>query len=98
VFHIDHLSPWEGNEVHGYNPPPLDPIEVDKALEYEVKQILDSHKYRNQLQYLVKWQGYDQGHNSWEPATNLTHCSELIKDFHAKHPAIPHRIAASIFH
>jgi hypothetical protein len=97
VFHVDRLSPWEGNDVHGYQPPPPDPIEVDNALEYEVDQILDSRKYRNQLQYLVKWQGYDQGHNSWEPATNLTHCSELVKAFHAKHPAAPRWIAASVF-
>ena len=97
VFHVDRLSPWEGNDIQGEQPPPPDPIQIDDALEYEVEQILDSRKYRNQLQYLVKWQGYDQGHNSWEPATNLTHCTELIKTFHTKHPAAPRRIAASIF-
>ena len=97
VFHVDRLSPWEGNDVQGQHPPPPDPIQVDNDLEYEVEEILDSRKYRNQLQYLIKWQGYNQGHNSWEPSTNLTHCSELIKSFHDKHPAAPRRIAASIF-
>ena len=97
VFHVDHLSPWEGNEVHGQTPPPLEPVIVDDAVEYEVEQILDSRKYRNQFQYLVKWQGYDHGHNSWEPATNLTHCTELVNTFHTNHPAAPHHIAASIF-
>ena len=97
VFHVDRLSPWEGNDVHGLQPPPPDPIQVEDALEYKVEQILDSRKYRNQLQYLIKWQGYDQGHNSWEPATNLTHCSDLIKAFHNRHPAAPRRLAASIF-
>lgn len=97
VFHVDHLSPWEGNDVHGYDPPPPDPIEVDNTLEYEVERFLDSHKYCNQLQYLVNWQGYDHGHNSWEPATNLTHCSELVDAFYTEHPAAPRHIAASIF-
>lgn len=96
VFHVDRLSPWEGNEIHGQAPPPPDPVKVDNNLEYEVEQILDSHKYRNQLQYLVKWQGYDHGHNSWEPAANLTHCSELLRTFHANHPVAPHRLAAFI--
>ena len=97
VFHVDRLSPWEGNEIHGQALPPPDPVEVDNNLEYEVEQILDSRKYRNQLQYLVKWQGYDHGHNSWEPMANLTHCSELLRTFHANHPAAPRRLAASIF-
>ena len=97
VFHVDRLSPWEGNEIHGQTPTPPDPVQVDNDLEYEVEQILDSRKYRNQLQYLVKWQGYDHGHNSWEPSTNLTHAPELVNEFHTKHPAAPRRLAASIF-
>ena len=97
VFHVDRLSPWEGNEIHGQTPTPPDPVQVDNDLEYEVEQILDSCKYHNQLQYLVKWQGYDHGHNSWEPSTNLTHAPELVNEFHTKHPAAPRRLAASIF-
>ena len=89
VFHVDQLSPWEGNEIHSQTPTPPDPVQVDNDLEYEVEQILDSRKYRNQLQYLVKWQGYDHGHNSWEPSTNLTHAPELVNEFHTKHPAAP---------
>ena len=90
-------SGQKGHDNPGQQPPPPDPIQVDDALEYEVEQVLNSRKYCNQLQYLVKWQGYDQGHNSWEPATNLTHCAELIKVFHNKHPTTPRQIAASIF-
>jgi hypothetical protein len=97
VFHVDRLAPWQGNDIQGHEPPAPEPIEIDEALEYEVEQILDSRKYRNQLQYLVKWQGYDKGHNSWEPATNLTHCAELLETFHMEHPAAPHRVAASLF-
>ena len=97
VFHVDRLSPWEGNEIHGRDPPPPEPVEIDDNLEYEVEQILDSRKYRNQFQYLIKWRGYDHGHNSWEPTANLTHCADLIDAFHTKHPAAPRRIAASHF-
>jgi Chromo (CHRromatin Organisation MOdifier) domain len=73
VFHVDRLSPWQGNEVNEHTPPPPQPIQVDDELKYEVKHILDSCKYCNQFQYLVKWKGYDLGHNSWELAMNLTH-------------------------
>jgi len=97
VFHMDRLSPYKQNEVHGREPPPPDPIEIDDDLEYEVETIDDSRKYRNQYQYLVKWKGYDAGHNSWEPARNLAHCDELIRAFHRAHPAAPRRLAATAF-
>jgi len=97
VFHVDRLSRWQQNEVHGREPPPPDPIEIGDDLEYEVETIHDSRKYRNQHQYLVKWKGYDEGHNSWEPARNLTHCAELVHAFHQAHPAAPRRLAAAIF-
>src|ERR1700731_3431041 len=43
-------------------PPP--PVIVDGEEEYEVEWIEDSQVYRRQLQYLVKWKGYNE--NSWE--------------------------------
>ena len=39
--------------------------------EYEVEQILDSHVGDNGLEYLIKWKGYSDKHNSWEPASNI---------------------------
>jgi hypothetical protein len=97
VFHVDRLSPWNGNDVNGFNVPPPPPVQVEDELEYEVESILDSRKYRNQHQYLVKWKGYDAGHNSWEPATHLTHSVDLVNAFHAAHPSAPRRLAASLF-
>ena len=97
VFHVDRLSPWFGNNINGLNPMPPPPMEINDELEYEVENILNSHKYRNQLQYLVKWKGYDAGHNSWEPAAHLTHCTDLLTAFHAAHPSAPRRLAASLF-
>lgn len=97
VFHVDRLSPWHGNPINGLDPPPPPPVQVNDALEYEVERILDSRKYRNQYQYLVKWEGYDAGHNSWEPAAHLTNCPDLIHAFHEAHPSAPRRLSASLF-
>ena len=53
VFHVDRLSPYQGNEVNGEQAPPPEPIVVDGEEEYEVDSILDSWYFRRQLQYLV---------------------------------------------
>ena len=97
TFHVDRLSPWSGNTVNGFSPPPPPPDHIDDIDEYEVETILDSRKYRNQYQYLVKWKGYDEGHHSWEPASNLANSPELIETFHKAYPSAPCRLPASIF-
>jgi hypothetical protein len=97
VFHVDRLSPWLANPINGLSPPPPPPEHIDDEDEYEVEKVLDSRKYRNQFQYLVKWKGYDQSHHSWEPATNLINSPELTDAFHHDHPSAPRRLPASIF-
>jgi hypothetical protein len=86
VFHVDRLSTWKENEVNGQEPKAPPPMEVDAEKEYKVDQILDSRFYRRQLQYLVRWEGYSWGHDSWEPAKNLVHADKAIKKFHKKNP------------
>jgi hypothetical protein len=36
VFHVDHLSPYKGNEVNGLEPPPPEPVTIEGEEEYEV--------------------------------------------------------------
>ena len=45
---------------------------------HKVEKLLDKRKYRRQVQYLVKWVGYDEP--SWEPAKNIL-CPKLIEMF-----------------
>jgi Chromo (CHRromatin Organisation MOdifier) domain len=41
---------------------------------------------KRQLQYLLKWKGYSEIHNGWEPADQV-HATELIKSYHKQKPA-----------
>ena len=34
-------------------------------------------------QYLIKWKGYTEVHNSWEPKENVN-TPELVKEFHQR--------------
>ena len=31
--------------------------------------------------YLVKWVGYPESSNSWEPKSNLAHAPDVVKDW-----------------
>jgi Chromo (CHRromatin Organisation MOdifier) domain len=88
MFHASLLTLYKEMEEHGANflEPPLDVIEGEE--EYEVEQVLDSTQVgrKKQLQYLLKWKGYSEAHNSWEPADQV-HATELIKAYYKQKPA-----------
>ena len=68
--------------------PPPDPVLVDGVEEFEVEKILNSRMRYNRLEYLVKWKGYDTGHNGWEPHYNL-HAPDEVAQFHRDFPSAP---------
>ncbi|CAL8123709.1 unnamed protein product [Orchesella dallaii] len=49
--------------------------------EYVVEKILDRRESNGQVFYLIKWQGFSDQDNTWEPYDNVSDCPELIKDF-----------------
>jgi hypothetical protein len=85
VFPMVKLSPVPPDPIPGRRPaPPPPPTLIDGEEEYEVEAILDSHMCYNQLEYLVKWKGYDESHNQWEVHTQL-HAKPRIAQFHRKY-------------
>ena len=91
VFHVDKLYPYRGNTINGLLPEEPAPIylEDEDEPEYEVQTILDSRIRWRRIEYLVKWKGYDDSHNSWEPLVNLKGAKQSITAFHKKHPDTP---------
>lgn len=49
---------------------------------YEVEKILDCRVWRYKKYYLVKWKGYSEKDNTWEPLCNLKNVYSLVADFH----------------
>ena len=53
------------------------PTRPVKKKEYEVEAIL---RKEDDL-YLVKWKGYGEEENTWEPVTNLHNCKKLLQQY-----------------
>jgi hypothetical protein len=67
--------------------PPPDLVQGEA--EYEVEAVINHrHQGRNRaLQYLLKWKGYLDADNTWEPADQV-HAPLLINQYHKRHPLI----------
>ena len=53
--------------------------------EYEVEEILNKRIKKGQIEYLVKWKGWDlPEHNTWEHQDHLANSTEVIKEYEIK--------------
>ena len=84
--------PVEGQQVI-----PPEAVEVEGTLGYEVEGVLDSRLKRGKLEYLVKWSGYTDNYNTWEPESNLDNSKEVINNFHKSNPSTPRKLHANVF-
>lgn len=62
-------------------PPPPPPVIADDHFEWEVECILDHKRLRGQDLYLVKWKGYGDEENTWEPEVNLSNAKRVLNAF-----------------
>jgi len=80
------LDPVVSDPLVGQRIEPPPPVEVDGEEEYQVSTVEDSRVYRNQLQYLIRWMGYDS--LTWEPAKFMNGL-QAVDEFHQRHPQKP---------
>lgn len=87
VFNEVLLTPYHEpkfpTQLRNMRPPPE---VVEKELEYEVEEVLDSHIYQRIFEYKIQWKGYSRHEQTWEPISNLSNAKDAIADFHRKYP------------
>ncbi|KAJ9515942.1 hypothetical protein QJQ45_016884 [Haematococcus lacustris] len=92
VFHVSLVKPYRtydaSDQVPGHaGPPPLQWL--DGEPEYKVEKVVDHRLAKSkgkrsgkpktrQLEFLVKWQGHGDEHNTWESRSQLVGCQELL--------------------
>src|SRR6266404_3338284 len=84
VFHASLLTPYHETTAHSPNFTRPPPVLIDGEEEYEVERIVTHRQFgrSKQLQYLIKWKGYPESDNTWEPADQV-HAPDLIKHYHS---------------
>jgi Chromo (CHRromatin Organisation MOdifier) domain len=62
--------------------------------EWEVEKVLASWRQGcwKRLQYLIRWKGFSEAHDSWEPLENLENAHEAIKNFYHDRPQAIRRL------
>ena len=85
VFHATLLTPYKETALNGQSYQEPAPDLIDGQPEWEVESILKVRKRRNQLQYLVRWKGFSEAHDSWEPTKDV-HAEELVQEFYKRYP------------
>ncbi len=79
VVHTTLLKPYNGNVQD----------EIDDEQEdlfYNVDYIVASKRFGRKIKYRVRWEGYEQQDDTWEPIENLRNSTDAVKEFHQTHP------------
>jgi RNase H-like domain found in reverse transcriptase/Integrase zinc binding domain/Chromo (CHRromatin Organisation MOdifier) domain len=92
VFHVSLLDLVRPTSLEPRRPPAPPALYVKDDQEYfEIEDIVDSKRdndNRRRLKYLIKWKGFPDSENSWEPLSNIP-ARGLVKEFHRRNPGKP---------
>ncbi|KAJ6757651.1 CHROMO DOMAIN-CONTAINING PROTEIN LHP1 [Salix koriyanagi] len=64
---------------------------------FEIEAIRRKRVRKGQLQYLIKWRGWPETSNTWEPLENLQSCSDVIDAFEERYTAFLFLIFIRLF-
>jgi len=82
LFHVSLLQPYHASTILRWVLEPPSPMEINGEQKYEMEKIFNFKLSNQQLQYLIRWKGYDINNCIWEPIKHLSNAMEEVKKFH----------------
>jgi hypothetical protein len=85
VVNVDSIKRFQSDEgAETRAPPPQPLVGKDGQPRFFVERLLRQRVRRGRTQYLVRWQGYTEEDDTWEPESEMRLCCPaLIKEFQA---------------
>jgi transposase InsO family protein len=73
AFHVSLLEPYVPNQLPNRVSIPPPPELINDLEHWEIETVLAERTHRRRKEYLIKWKGYPDSDNSWEPASDIEH-------------------------
>ena len=77
IFHINHLQRYKTNGLDSEAPP----LEISGEEHYEVQAMWKHCVVCGEVQYLVKWVGYDELENLWLTASKMDSPKQILEAY-----------------
>ena len=81
VFHASKLTQYSESTIRGQKATPPPPTLIQGQEEWRVEKILDLRQRHRKNKYLVKWKGYTQEDDTWEPEENLQNAGKKLQEY-----------------
>jgi len=89
TFGVSLLEKYKpGHRDQPQDPPPRIKIDSHGYERFVPERILDAKFDNNDYFYLIKWEGYSDEHNTWEPIRLVRHL-RIFSQFKRQHPDLP---------
>jgi hypothetical protein len=88
-FNVSRFKEDTSDRSRKQHPPAV--VHTARGSEYMMEKIVAREKQGNRWMYKVRWTGYEEKDDTWQPLADLDGCMEAVDDFHRKNDLTPPR-------